>query len=676
MIGPVAGVRPRIGATTGSPTEKTVRRYRKQYRFRVIRVCAGIAILARFFACPVAHADASWMDSIGSVLDETARWLNRVGQKSENILAPNYNLLSGLQVNDFTGLTVDSRSIEKTFPVSAKSVVSVKNRFGEIRVSSWDNPVVRVVANVTVGASTFDVASQVARAVDVRSASAEGQLDISTAEPDTRDLGRVQIAVDYDVTIPKDASVNCKNTWGDTGVKGVGGAVHIDSMYGHVELADIAGPVAVRAHGELPLNATGLRQGGQFELTGTLAEFRNVDGKLTINSSMAAVELRELGAAATVEVTNNSGGIALYVPGNAIPDITASALFGAIRSDIPMEQTPRGDLVYGRTANPNSHQHIQLYATFNDIVIHREGGPPASRDVPSLEGTQPFSDVVNKTVADSQGFDLVVDGAIGDIHIEGVDEAATHIKATKLVRLKTATNARAALEALGVKFTQSDHRIEIDTSVTGDMASLDCSAYRVDLEIQCPRTTVIRVTAKSGHTAISGVAGPVTVDQEEGAISVEHVKGQVTLKNAKGGIEVTDCAGPLEANASGGMLTTRSVFAKQTLTCDQGKTVVDTPHGALLVRGKGGDVRVMALEGIGGNYDIQVQGGSLSLALPETVDAQAHIETKGGLLRVNSHASLTGSMVMVKDTERFEGAFGKGQYVLTLKTDGGDVILD
>ena len=66
-------------------------------------------ILASFFACAPARADASWMDSIGSILDETARWLNRVGEKSEDYLAPNYNLLSGLEVNDFSDLAVYSQ---------------------------------------------------------------------------------------------------------------------------------------------------------------------------------------------------------------------------------------------------------------------------------------------------------------------------------------------------------------------------------------------------------------------------------------------------------------------------------------------------------------------------------------------------------------------------------------
>ncbi|MBI5091924.1 MAG: DUF4097 family beta strand repeat protein [Candidatus Hydrogenedentes bacterium] len=636
---------------------------------------AGLMVLAYFFVSAPAHADASWLDSIGSILDETARWLNRVGEKSEDYLAPNYNILSGLEANDFSDLSVYSHKIEKPFQAPPNSLVSISNRFGGIRVSVWDNQVVSVVAKVTVGASSSDIASQVARGVDVRSASTDGRLELSTIEPDTRELGRVQIVVDYELTIPRDASVDCKNTWGDISVSGVGGTLRADCMYGRVDIADLAGVATVRAHGELPLKATGLRQGGHFDLSGTLAEFRNISGALSVTSSMAAIELHELGETSSVDVSNNSGGIALYVSETGTPDISASTAFGSIRSDIALEQTTRGNLAFARNANPASRQRVQLFTSFNDILVRREGSAAAIAGPPNVDGTQPFEDPVTRDAAAPGGTELVLDAAVGDIRIEGVDEDVVHIKATKLVRLQTAANARAALEALDVRFVEADHRVEVHTSVVGDMASLGCSSYRIDLEIRCPRTAPVKVTSKSGHIAISGTGGATTVQQSEGSITVQHAKGPLSLKNLKGGIEAADCAGPLEASATGGTLATRAVFAKQTLACEQGKTVVDTPQGELYVRGKGGDVRIIALGGIGGPYDVQVEGGNLSLALPEAADAQLRIESKRGKVRINkTGVSLTGKVAAEND--QFDGVLGKGQFTLILKTDGGDIILD
>ena len=276
----------------------------------------------------------------------------------------------------------------------------------------------------------------------------------------------------------------------------------------------------------------------------------------------------------------------------------------------------------------------------------------------------------------SAGAELVLDMTLGDIHIEGVDEDIAHITATKLVRLQSPVNARAALEALDLRFVEGEQRVEAHGSVVGDLASLGCSSYRVDLDIKCPRTMPVKIAAKGGHVTISGTGANVTVQLAEGGISVEHAKGPLSLKNLKGGIDVSECAGPLEAAATGGAIATRAVFAKQTLNCEQGKTVVDTPHGELYVRGKGGDVRIIALEGVGGAYDVQVDDGNLSLALSEAADAQLHLETAKGGVRVNNGAVTLTNGVNKKDSQRFDGVMGKGQFVLTLKSVGGDIILD
>ena len=120
-------------------------------------------------------------------------------------------------------------------------------------------------------------------------------------------MGRVQIVVDYEVTVPRDANVDCKNTWGDVAVAGIGGTLRVDCMYGRVDISDVAGVATVRAHGELPLKAVGLKQGGHFDLSGTIAEFRGINAQLSVVSSMAVIELHELGETAAVDVTNNSG---------------------------------------------------------------------------------------------------------------------------------------------------------------------------------------------------------------------------------------------------------------------------------------------------------------------------------------------------------------------------------
>src|SRR5690606_10664283 len=79
--------------------------------------------------------------------------------------------------------------------------------------------------------------------------------------------------ISFDVTIPRDARLNCTNFFGDTIVAGTGGEVAIRSTNGRIELRDLAKPVHVWSRGAAPLFAYGLREGGDFVLHDTQAEF-------------------------------------------------------------------------------------------------------------------------------------------------------------------------------------------------------------------------------------------------------------------------------------------------------------------------------------------------------------------------------------------------------------------
>src|SRR5262249_19107597 len=152
----------------------------------------------------------------------------------------------------------------------------------------------------------------------------------------------IAIKLDYEISVPAGASVTCKNDWGDTDITGVTGSVDIDSRFGAIELRSIGGAVRARAWGEFPLRANQLRQGGTFELQGTQSEFANVSGALKISNFMGGVVVRELPAETELDVTCESGPIELSIPENAKPEISASAAFGSIASDISLDQTTRG----------------------------------------------------------------------------------------------------------------------------------------------------------------------------------------------------------------------------------------------------------------------------------------------------------------------------------------------
>ena len=100
--------------------------------------------------------------------------------------------------------------------------------------------------------------------------------------------------------------------------------------------------------------------------------------------------------------------------------------------------------------------------------------------------------------------------------------------------------------------------------------------------------------------------------------------------------------------------------------------MVDAPHGPVFVRNRGGDVRIIALDGIGGAYDLAVQDGNLSIVLPSELNASFNVTATSG--EIHSAVLLTGSVR--GELRQFTGLFGEGAHNVTLSAGNGNIIID
>lgn len=623
-------------------------------------------VLASLLICPFALAQSGLINRVGSVFDDVARGLDLVGEKAQDLIGPGLGFGSGN-----TGGFVESREYAERFPVGAAPLVSMANEFGEIRVGVWDSQVVGVTAKIAVRAETANLAGEIARTIDIHVTPADNRIEVRTILPDTRaDMGKPSIEVNYDVMIPRDASLVSRNDFGDTTVSGIGGSLAIDARFGAVDLHDIGGPVTVRARGEFAVIVQGLRQGGTFELYGARANFRNIAGALKVSNFRGAMELREVAPEADIEVMSESGPITYYVPENETPEVSATVLFGDLQSDVPLARVAQSDFTVARSINANTQQRVNLRASFGNIVIQREGAPPLSQQT-NLPANQPFQDVQTQTEPVLENGQLAVEAIPGDVVIKGTDTDQMRLKATKFVRVQSQSNARAALQALDVRVTATESVLKIATSVTDNMAALGCTSYRVDLAIECPRTVVVDVQAQDGHTSISDMGGNASVRQAAGSIAVEHCKGEAKLTNQKGDVQVTSCAGSVEVTSYYGTINLKDVSGKMTSTTMQGKTVIESPHSEIVARATGGDIRIISFEGVNGNYDVRAEQGNISILLPPESDASLAATAENGA--VHSTIPLTGNIK--KDFQEFVKTTA-GTYRVTLQTKNGDILIN
>jgi hypothetical protein len=231
------------------------------------------------------------------------------------------------------------------------------------------------------------------------------------------------------------------------------------------------------------------------------------------------------------------------------------------------------------------------------------------------------------------------------------------------------------MDALRLEFAEEEGAVRLVTRVEDLYQALGSSPSRMDLTVTVPRAMAVTLRAADGDSLASSLNGPLRVEQETGAVAVSHVNGEMALVNRNGAVEASECGGPVTIEAVRGPVTTRHVAGLQTITCSDGKTIVDAPLGGVTVRQKNGDVRLIPLDGIRGDFDVAVESGSVAILVPEAADATLFANATGGVVR--TALPLTGEVG--KGFMRLQGrpAAGlPGQFRVLLETTGGDIIID
>ncbi|HEO72472.1 MAG TPA: hypothetical protein ENN80_14525, partial [Candidatus Hydrogenedentes bacterium] len=439
--------------------------------------------------------------------------------------------------------------------------------------------------------------------------------------------------------------------------------------YGVVNLRNISGPVRVRQRGAFAFDARTLRQGGTFELNGAHATFRDIAGTVKVNNFGGALEFQELAPDTDLDVTNESGAIVLHLPRDAAPDLVATSLFGEIKSDIELGRSSQGDFTIVRSPNVEAKQRVSLRTSFGDIYIACEGEPEMAPAPALVAGTLPFNDVARHVEPVPEGMPCVVEAIAGDVRVEGVDEDRITVTATKLVRVHDKAHTEAALDSLVFEVERETDCFVIRTRQVGDMLALGCPSYRIDLAVRCPRTSPLTIRAESGRTEVSGTGVAITIEQQAGIVSVEHAKGAQTLVNHKGGVSVNQCTGPVDVSARYGDVRLANIYGPVSVECEQGKTILEALHADVKATNHGGDVRIIALGGIKGAYDVEAEDGSLSIVVPGDANAGFEVLAENGT--VFSGIPLSGAIK--RDRQEFSRQTPKDAHLVRLRTKDGDI---
>ncbi|MEX2177311.1 MAG: DUF4097 family beta strand repeat-containing protein [Gemmatimonadaceae bacterium] len=228
--------------------------------------------------------------------------------------------------------------IDSTFAFDRRGTVSLSAGNGDIVVTAWDRPQIRVRARSERGVIRMDATST------------RLSLDLSRAHGgNTR----------FEVTVPVGARVSARATAGDVSVSGTRGIVEASTQSGDLTVEDAAEIIELRTYSgdlvarNLAGNVEVNTLNGDMEITG-------VQGDVEVTSVSGDIELRDVVAryvrakstsgdvtfdgsvhgTGRYELGSHSGDIYLVVPQNTGALLSVSTYNGSIESDFPITLKP------------------------------------------------------------------------------------------------------------------------------------------------------------------------------------------------------------------------------------------------------------------------------------------------------------------------------------------------
>lgn len=223
---------------------------------------------------------------------------------------------------------------EFRYTVAPGASVAVYNEYGPVSVRAIAGRQVVVIATLASGKVEIDPL-QTGNRVEFR----------------THVLQRISESdgsVQYDVSVPPDASVSVRvvngpitaeNILGDLALLDDAGAVELRNCSGgHVRVQTISGPVTLRESSNGYIDIT--------SVSGNVA-LKNVTGrKVTVNTNRGAIRYDgDVGQNGAYSLINNTGNIDFIAPATASMDVTARSVSGSVENDFPLQPKRRTGFV-------------------------------------------------------------------------------------------------------------------------------------------------------------------------------------------------------------------------------------------------------------------------------------------------------------------------------------------
>jgi DUF4097 and DUF4098 domain-containing protein YvlB len=227
-------------------------------------------------------------------------------------------------------LAASAEEIKRNFPTGAKPSLELVNQNGGISVKTWDHNEIEIKANPS------------SDAIGVMVIPGEQKVTVQTQPKGDRILPS-DARVDFEILVPREATVHVdsergqvsvENVRGDITIEGVSNSVVLSNISGHIMARTVDGPILLRScEGRVEAHS----------ISGDLKFVRVNAYELVANTNSGTISYEgDFGSKGHYVLTNNLSPINIVASDKASFELTARSVEGSIESNIPFRPTPLG----------------------------------------------------------------------------------------------------------------------------------------------------------------------------------------------------------------------------------------------------------------------------------------------------------------------------------------------
>jgi hypothetical protein len=248
------------------------------------------------------------------------------------------------------GKVKHEEKFEKTESLARDGKVEIRNVSGNVEVVTWDRNEVKIDALKVSRASGMDKAKENSQKVNIEVTREDGVLKIETKYPKPSIKG-LNVSVDYNVTIPSQATVKARSVSGSVRLENIGGNAAAETKSGNVTVL-------------------GARNGAKAETVSGSVKVGDIENGVYCKTASGNVEAKNVEGNADLKCVSGD-----VVAENIKGDVEADTVSGSVKllnisgANVVKGKTMSGSAIYLGDISPNGRYSLNAHSGKVEMTI-------------------------------------------------------------------------------------------------------------------------------------------------------------------------------------------------------------------------------------------------------------------------------------------------------------------